>query len=109
MNNKFDELAKGLAQSLTRREAFKKFGLGMIGALTASLGLAKASAQRKGRCVALPTYRAGGNKTYGYINGGCLDLDTCQYGLSSDCPYGQYAPIATGACGQFLSNKSCSF
>jgi len=27
MNNKFDELAKGLAQSVTRRQAFKKFGV----------------------------------------------------------------------------------
>ncbi len=29
MNNQFDELAKGLAQSVTRRGALKKFGLGL--------------------------------------------------------------------------------
>ncbi len=60
MNNKFDEprerscpltssgessflsrgeLAKGLAQSVTRREAFKKFGVGLAGMALACLGL----------------------------------------------------------------------
>jgi hypothetical protein len=29
MNNKFDELAKGMAQSATRRQASKKFGVGL--------------------------------------------------------------------------------
>jgi hypothetical protein len=31
MNNKFDELTKGLAQSVTRRAALKKFGIGIAG------------------------------------------------------------------------------
>jgi hypothetical protein len=31
MNDKFDELAKGLAQSVTRRGALKKFGAGLVG------------------------------------------------------------------------------
>jgi hypothetical protein len=31
MNNKFDELAKGSAQSATRRQALKKFGVGLAG------------------------------------------------------------------------------
>jgi hypothetical protein len=31
MYNKFDELAKGLAQSVTRRVALKKFGVGFAG------------------------------------------------------------------------------
>ncbi len=45
MNEKFDELAKGLAQSVTRRGALKKFGLGLAGIALAFLGLAnKASA-----------------------------------------------------------------
>jgi hypothetical protein len=39
MKEKFDELAKGLAQSVTRRAAVKKFGLGLAGALLACLGL----------------------------------------------------------------------
>ena len=40
MNNKFDELAKGLARSVTRRQAFKRFGVGLAGMVLACLGLA---------------------------------------------------------------------
>ena len=48
MNNKFDELAKSLAQSVTRRGALKKFGLGLASVALASLGLAnKAEAAGK--------------------------------------------------------------
>ena len=39
MNDKFDELAKNMAQSVTRRGALKKFGVGLAGAVLASLGL----------------------------------------------------------------------
>ena len=110
MNTKFDELAKGLAQSVTRREAFRRFGLGLAGALAASVGLGRASGAqpRRGRCVAMPTL-AGGvhNATY---NGVCFDPNTCQSGSSSDCPYGGKAQITSSACGGApLSNKGCSF
>src|SRR5437899_2229225 len=37
MNNKFDELAKNMAQSVTRRGALKKFGVGLAGIALASL------------------------------------------------------------------------
>jgi hypothetical protein len=40
MNNKFDELTKGLAQSVTRRAALKKFGVGLAGIALACFGLA---------------------------------------------------------------------
>ena len=40
MTNKFDELTKGLAQSVTRRAALKKFGVAMAAIALASLGLA---------------------------------------------------------------------
>ena len=40
MNDKFDELAKGLAQSVTRRGALKKFGVGLAVIVLAALGLA---------------------------------------------------------------------
>ena len=39
MNNKFDELAKGLAQSVTRRQALRKFSAGLAGLALACLGL----------------------------------------------------------------------
>ena len=46
MNNKFDELTKTLAQSVTRRAALKKFGAGLAGMALACFGLAnKAEAQ----------------------------------------------------------------
>jgi len=40
MNNNFDELAKGLAQSVTRRQALKRFGVGLAGMALACFGLA---------------------------------------------------------------------
>ncbi len=40
MNNKFDELAKGIARSVTRRQALKKFGVGLAGIALACFGLA---------------------------------------------------------------------
>ena len=40
MNDKFDELAKGLAQSVTRRTALKKFGVGLAGLALVAAGLA---------------------------------------------------------------------
>ena len=47
MNNKFDELTKGLAQSVTRRAALKKFGLGLAGVVLAMLGLANSGTAQK--------------------------------------------------------------
>jgi len=48
MINQFDELTKGMAQSVTRRGALKKFGVGLAGMALACFGLAnKAVAGRK--------------------------------------------------------------
>ncbi len=41
MHNQFDELTKSLAQSVTRRQAISKFGLGMAGMVLACFGRAK--------------------------------------------------------------------
>ena len=46
MNNKFDELSKDLAQSVTRRGALKKFGTGVAGIALAALGLANKAEAR---------------------------------------------------------------
>ena len=48
MNDRFDELAKSLAQSVTRRGALEKFGLGLAGVVLASLGLANKAEAGKG-------------------------------------------------------------
>ena len=39
MSNKFDELTKSMAQSMTRKQALKKFGAGLAGMALACLGL----------------------------------------------------------------------
>jgi hypothetical protein len=48
MNDQFDELAKGLARSVTRREALKQFGLGLAGIALATLGLANNAEATRG-------------------------------------------------------------
>jgi hypothetical protein len=50
MNDKFDELARNLAQSVTRRGALKKFGVGLAGFALASIGLGKAGADKIKLC-----------------------------------------------------------
>jgi len=51
MNNKFDKLAIQMAQSVTRRAALKKFGVGLAGMALACFGLANnASATKKEAC-----------------------------------------------------------
>ena len=45
MNNKFDELTKNLAQSVTRRAALRQFGVGLAGMALAAFGLAKEAGQ----------------------------------------------------------------
>ena len=48
MSNKFDELTKGLAQSVTRRQALRRFGAGVAWAVLAVLGFGNNQAQAKG-------------------------------------------------------------
>jgi hypothetical protein len=51
MNHKFDELTKGLAQSTTRRQALKRFGVGLAGMALACFGLAnRAEAHKANSC-----------------------------------------------------------
>jgi len=47
MINKFDELTKGMAQSVTRRGALKKFGVGLAGVLLSALGAANKAEGRE--------------------------------------------------------------
>ena len=51
MNNKFDELTKSMAQSVTRRAALKRFGVGLAGMALACFGLVnKGEAAQGGNC-----------------------------------------------------------
>lgn len=47
--NKFDELAKGMAQSVTRRQALKKFGVGLAAMALGCFGLANLAQAKGGR------------------------------------------------------------
>jgi hypothetical protein len=52
MKDRFDEMTRGMAQSVTRRAALKKFGLGLAGVALACFGLAdRAEAGKVGYCV----------------------------------------------------------
>ena len=57
MNNQFDELTKSMAQSVTRRAALKKFGVGIAGIALATLGLAN-------KAEAKPPYSCKCNQAY---------------------------------------------
>jgi hypothetical protein len=50
MNNRFDELTKSMAQSVTRRGALKKFGVGLAGMALACFGLANKAEANQGGC-----------------------------------------------------------
>lgn len=49
MKNQFDELAKGMAQSVTRRQALKQFGIGLAGMALACFGLANMAEAAKSK------------------------------------------------------------
>jgi len=44
MNDKFDQLAKSVAGSVTRRQAFRRFGLGLVGMALACFPLSSKAA-----------------------------------------------------------------
>ena len=111
MNNKFDEFTKSMAQSVTRRAALKKFGIGVAGMVLACFGLVHkaGAARRQGYC----TYRV--TFTSAYYTGTCLDFNGCVGAASADCPsYG--TPLGKNgvkegiACGGRYDRVSkCSF
>ena len=71
MNDKFDELAKGMDQSVTRRAALKKFGLALAGFALALLGMANnAHATRGGKLNCKKVRAACGNCVAPF---GCAD------------------------------------
>ena len=103
MNNKFDELTKSMAQSVTRRGVLKKLGVGLVATVAASLGLgtAVAAGSRHGYAAL--------DSLGGYV-GLCVDPTTCQSG-----PYSRGGKVPTSgpftqACGVVLDlSKKCTF
>ena len=112
MNDKFDELAKDLAQSVTRRGALKKFGVGLSGMALTCFGLtnkAKATSGQ-GYCGAVPQNIVGGKIDWVYSSF-CVDPSNCTGASPSTCPpFGQEVKGGLGAvksspCG-YLSKQS---
>ncbi len=70
MNNKFDELTKNMAQSVTRRAALKKFGVGLAGMALACFGLAN-------KVEAGPRCWPGGTRCNPFESGGGKSCSRC--------------------------------
>ena len=86
MNNKFDQLTKGLAQSVTRRAALKKFGVGLAGMALACFGLAnKAEATRCLHAGEVCAFAAGPTLPYN-----CLTR-CCSHDANSSYHWGYYS------------------
>ncbi len=76
MNDKFDELTKSLAQSVTRRAALKKFGVGLAGMALACFGLAnRAGAQT----ACLPNGDTGCKRNADCCSGNCETVHATTY------------------------------
>src|SRR6266851_5491863 len=75
MNHKFDELAKGLAQSVTRRQALKRFGVSLAGMALACFGLALQASAQIGPLVELSRPNAVGTCDDGFRLPGTMTLD----------------------------------
>jgi hypothetical protein len=87
MTNQFDELTKGLAQSVTRRAALRKFGVGLAGMALACVGLAsQAKADRKPPPPCIPS---------GLIGAFCKKDSEC---CSGRCERGAYEFGGPGMC-----------
>jgi hypothetical protein len=82
MHKQFDELTKSLAQSVTRRAALKKFGVGVAGMAMACFGLVdKARATtHQGFC------QINGFGPTTWYSGVCMDVNGCVSGASAECP-----------------------
>src|SRR5262249_46683899 len=118
MSNKFDELTKGTAQSVTRRAALKKFGVGVAGMALACFGLPNKSrgATYTGYCQMQKVkigYKGGADQWI--LTGYCLGVDPasgfCSTTRNSDC-FADTSGAAHEAspCGGYWSKKApCSF
>jgi hypothetical protein len=75
MNNKFDELAKGVAQSVTRRQALKRFGYGLAGMALACLGTANRACAQTGCLPIGYPCKSSGDCCSGHCEGGAASKD----------------------------------
>src|SRR5215472_7565403 len=84
MNNKFDDLAKGLAQSVTRRQALKRFSLGLAGMALACFGLADRT-EATPYCPPLCHCGKGLHRCITTVPKSCPNYETCKMFCTSNC------------------------
>src|SRR5256714_15601713 len=119
MSNKFDELAKGLAQSVTPRGALKRFGIGIAGFALAAAGLTnktEAGQAGKGYCAVVNGVQTGfclhtARKVKVICprgSGNCF-IDVCDETGSADCIAGLPASSTSDEahCQMQYSNVAC--
>src|SRR5262245_58000803 len=96
MNNKFDELTKSMAQSVTRRSALKKFVLGLGGMALACFGLANKAraATYSGYCEVQPInpFTKNNGTKWGFT-GICIGVDP----VTGEC-LGASNAVTDGVC-----------
>ena len=117
MNNKFDELTKSMAQSVTRRAALKKFGVGLAGMALACFGLANRTraATWNGYCQVEPVSLRfkGQGKTSWVPTGMCIAYDatsnSCSLQTDYNCLNATQGSGKPGPCGYWNTKYPCSF
>jgi len=98
MNNKFDELTKSMAQSVTRRAALKKFGLGLAGMALACFGLANmARADRTPKTTCLQPGQA------------CTSNSECCSGVCYNDGFGPVCLCTTNADCKHIKKTVCCY
>ncbi len=118
MNQKFDDLMKSLAQSVTRRAALKQFGVGLAGMALACFGLATKAraATYSGYCEAAQFGTSKGTKWY--LTGYCIGVDpvtgACTAAANAvtcgACPQQQSGSGHASPCGGYwVKSAPCSF
>src|SRR5256885_17241813 len=107
MNNKFDELTKVLAQSVTRRQAVSRFSSGLVSIALAAVGFARPSLANAPRGQQAKGYCQTDGST---LTGVCVSaydrkIHDCHYGYpSADCPAGMAAIMPTRTDMQFCTS-----
>ena len=99
MNDKFDELTKGMAQSVTRRQALRRFGTGLAGMLLALFGIGETAGADPG--THCKTYADCPGLGWACCGGKCVNIDFDSHncgGCGNHCPGGKYWVCTYGSC-----------
>jgi hypothetical protein len=108
MNDKFDELAKNLAQAVTRRQALRRFGVGVGAFLLATVGATRSANASKDHGNDLKSGYCLVDST-GTLSGTCYACNANAVGVSPDCSAGATASV-NKTCGGFsLSSTRCKY